>query len=121
MTRSLFAILISGLLLIGWPLTSFAHAHLEKSVPEKDSELTDAPQAVQLWFSEDVQGEWSKIIVMDAEGNRVDKEAISGNDENHKFMQVDLNDLHPGTYNVNWSTLSRDGHRVKGEFSFKVK
>jgi len=121
MPRSFITILISGLLLMSWPLTSAAHAHLEKSIPDKDSTLTVPPQSVQLWFSEDVQGEWSKIEVTDADGNRVDKKVITGNDEDHKLLKMELNGLKSGTYNVNWSTLSHDGHRSKGKFSFSVQ
>lgn len=29
--------------------------------------------------------------------------------------------LHPGGYRVQWTTVTRDGHKVKGEFSFRVK
>ena len=121
MPRSIIAFLISGLLLMSWPLSSFAHAHLERSIPDRDSVLSLAPETVQLWFSEDVQGEWSKIEVTDENGNRVDKDFISGNDEDHTLLQIDLFDLESGTYNVNWSTLSHDGHRSKGTFSFTVQ
>ena len=121
MPRSFIAFLISGLLLMSWPLSSFAHAHLEKSSPDKNSELTSPPESVQLWFSEDVQGEWSKIEVTDADGKRVDKQAITGNEEDHRLLQTELNELKTGTYNVNWSTLSHDGHRSKGKFSFTVQ
>ena len=121
MPRSLIAFLISGLLLVSWPMTSFAHAHLEKSIPDKNSELATPPGSVQLWFSEDVQGEWSKVEVTDEDGNRVDKQTITGNDENHRLLQMELNELKSGTYNVNWSTLSHDGHRSKGKFSFTVR
>ena len=121
MPRSFIAFLISGLLLMSWPLSSFAHAHLEKSIPDKDSVLSTPPQTVQLWFSEGVQGEWSKIEVTDAGGTRVDKGTITGNGGDHKRMEMELNDLSPGTYNVNWSTLSHDGHRSKGKFSFTVQ
>lgn len=121
MFRSLGAALISGLLLVTWPLTSAAHAHLERAVPDKNSELSEPPHSIQLWFSGNVQAEWSKIEVADETGERVDKDKVTGKDDDEKYLQVELNDLAAGTYHVRWSTLSRDGHRVKGEYSFKVR
>jgi methionine-rich copper-binding protein CopC len=29
--------------------------------------------------------------------------------------------LTPGTWQVHWSTLTLDGHRVKGDYAFRVK
>lgn len=119
--RTLTAGLLSGLLMIAWPLTSSAHTHLEKSDPADKAALTTAPQAVQLWFSEKVAAEWSKIVVTDAAGKRVDKEKIAEDKADPKHIQVDLNALTAGSYKVDWNVISGDGHRVKGSFSFSVQ
>jgi copper resistance protein C len=121
MSRSFITTLISALLLITWPVISAAHAHMEKSIPDTNSELTTPPQKVELWFSEGVQAEWSKIEVTDSSGNRVDKDAVDGTKDEPNYLHVKLNGVHSGSYNVKWSTLSHDGHRVKGEYSFTVK
>jgi methionine-rich copper-binding protein CopC len=120
-TKTLSSMLIGGLLLAGWPLIGTAHTHMEKSDPAKDAVLATAPKAVQLWFTEKVAAEWSKIQVTDAKGNRVDKEKVTGDANDAKHIQVELNTLQSGVYQVKWNVISGDGHRVKGEFSFSVQ
>ncbi len=106
--------------LICWPMHSFAHVHLEKSIPDKGSTLTSSPAKVELWFSSKVAGEWSKIQVTDASGKRVDNKKVStGNDPKH--LSVDLEALSAGEYKVHWNVISGDGHRIKGLFSFTIK
>jgi methionine-rich copper-binding protein CopC len=119
--RTLTAGLLSGLLMIAWPLASSAHSHLEKSDPADKATLSAPPKSVQLWFSEKVAAEWSKIIVTDAGGKRVDQEKVAEDKDDPKHIQVDLNALQPGSYQVNWNAISGDGHRVKGDFSFSVQ
>jgi methionine-rich copper-binding protein CopC len=119
--KSYVAGLLSSLLLIAWPLTSNAHSHLEKSDPADKTTLSTPPKTVQLWFSDKVAAEWSKIVVTSADGKRVDQEKVAEDKNDPKHIQVDLNTLVPGNYQVNWNAISGDGHRVKGEFSFGVQ
>ena len=119
--RTLTAGLLSGLLMIAWPIAGSAHSHLEKSDPADKATLSTPPKSVQLWFSEKVAAEWSKIVVTDAAGKRVDMEKVAEDKNDPKHLQVDLNPLGPGTYQVNWNAISGDGHRVKGDFSFSVQ
>jgi len=105
---------------MGWSQQSFAHTHLTKSSPEKGAVLSAAPTQVNLWFTNKVDAEWSSIKVFDASGNRVDKEAVT-NAEGMDNLRIELKPLSPGKYEVKWSGVSGDGHRVKGSFSFTVK
>lgn len=119
--KSYVAGLLSGLLLITWPLTSNAHSHLEKSDPADKAALSVPPKTVHLWFSDKMAAEWSKIVVTSADGKRVDQEKVTEDKNDPKHIQVDLNTLVPSNYQVNWNAISGDGHRVKGEFSFSVQ
>jgi methionine-rich copper-binding protein CopC len=119
--KTIIAGLLSSLLLITWPLTGNAHSHLEKSDPADKASLSVPPKTVQLWFSDKVAAEWSKIVVTGADGKRVDQEKVAEDNNDPKHIQVDLNTLVPGNYQVNWNAISGDGHRVKGEFSFSVQ
>ena len=109
------------LLLLLFPLISYAHVHTEKSQPAKDEVLTTAPKVVQLWFSGKVEAEWSKIEVKNAKGERVDDGAVSNVGSDANSLQTGLKPIGSGSYEIRWNVISHDGHRVKGSSSFSVK
>jgi methionine-rich copper-binding protein CopC len=113
-------VLLGALLVMGWPLVSLAHVHMERSVPADGAHLQQAPKLVQLWFTGSVAAEWSKIMVTDARGERVDSGEVSDAGD-PKHLGVGLKRLVPGVYEVRLNVVSGDGHRVKGSFSFTVE
>jgi methionine-rich copper-binding protein CopC len=108
------------LLLLGWPMVSMAHTHMEKSKPADGAQLVTAPSEVDLWFTSKVAAEWSTIKVKDAAGKRVDDGEVSdGGDPKH--LVIKLQPLSSGKYDVHFNVISGDGHRVKGSLSFSVQ
>jgi len=116
----LSSILIAALLL-SLPLSSQAHVHVKKTIPEKDQTLSSPPKVLQVWFSSHVDAEWSKISVKDAHGNRVDTGDPRPVDGNPSSLEIELKPLPSGSYKVRWNVISSDGHRVKGGIGFQVK
>jgi copper resistance protein C len=112
--------LLAALALVGWPVTGLAHVHLDRSEPAKDAVVGEAPKAVKLWFSGRIEPDFSEIVVTSADGTRVDKGDTSAS-SNRRELSVSLDDLAPGTYQVNWNAVARDGHRIRGDFSFTVE
>lgn len=109
------------LLLSAWPLAGLAHTHLDRAEPAEDAVLESAPGAVKLSFSSRIEPKYSRIEVTDAEGKTVHEGEVSAS-ENRRELSVDLADgLAPGTYQVHWNVIARDGHRVRGDYSFSVK
>jgi copper transport protein len=100
-------------------LTAFAHAKLLRSDPQANAKLKQAPKSVQLWFSEELEAQFSTIRVTDQNAKHVDKNNVSVS-EGGKKLQIDLDDLAPGTYTVEWKALSTDQHTMKGSFTFIV-
>ncbi len=98
---------------------AFAHAKLLRTQPEANATLKQAPQKVELWFSEELQPQFNTITVTDQSGKRVDKNNVSLADGSKK-LQIDLEDLGSGTYTVAWKNLSADQHALKGQFTFTV-
>jgi len=117
LTHTLFAFIILLLL----PLASQAHVHLDKSHPMKDQAMSSPPTAIQLWFSGKVEAEWSKVIVKDAHGQRVDNGDVTSINNDAKTVQVNLKTLSAGKYDVTWNVVAGDGHRIKGGISFNVE
>lgn len=112
--------LVVVLALLAWPLTGAAHVHLDRSEPAKDAVVKEAPSAVKLWFSGRIEPDFSQITVTSADGAQVDKGDSSASD-NRRELSVNLNDLAPGRYQVDWNVVARDGHRIRGNFSFTVE
>lgn len=120
MTARLYPLALA-LLLAAWPLAGAAHTHLDASEPAKDAVLSSAPAKVKLSFSGRIEPDFSRIEVTDAQGKQVDK-GNSTASSNRRELEVDLAEgLAPGTYQVNWNVVARDGHRVRGEFSFTLE
>jgi len=117
--RSLARGLSVGLLLALLSVTALAHAKLERSEPQHNSTLEQAPQFVELWFSEELESQFSSIEVKDEEGKRFDQGGVALSEGNKK-AQTALAPLVAGTYTVVWKVLSMDQHTLRGQFTFTV-
>lgn len=94
------------LLILGSVPAVYAHAKLIRSQPAANATLKQAPNAVELWFSEELESKFSTIVVTDQSGKHVDKNDVSLAEGNKK-LQISLEDLPPGTYTVDWKRYRR--------------
>jgi methionine-rich copper-binding protein CopC len=93
-----------------------AHAFLDHAEPRVGSTVP-APSQVKIWFTEELEGAFSKIQVFDANGKEVD----SGKSKvDAAVMTVSLPHLPPGQYKVKWSAVATDTHHTTGTFGFKI-
>ena len=121
MIARLYPLALLILLLAAWPLAGVAHTSLSQSEPAENAVLDSAPGKVKLWFSSRIEPEFSRIEVTDAEGKQVDK-GNSTTSSNRRELEVELVEgLASGTYQVDWNVIARDGHRMRGKFSFSVE
>lgn len=100
---------------------AFAHAKLQSSDPQAGSTLDAAPKQVRLKFNEAVEPAFSKIRLTGPHDKEV---AISGtavDKTDPSVMTAPLPALPSGEYRIQWTTMTHDGHKVKGEVRFKVK
>lgn len=100
---------------------AFAHAKLESSEPKAASVLDAAPKRIHLQFNEALEQAFSKIALTGPHNAAVALPKAAVDKDNPKAMTVALPALQAGQYRVQWSTLTHDGHKTKGEFTFKVK
>lgn len=100
---------------------AFAHAKLESSSPAANSVVTPAPTQVRIQFNEPLELPFSKIKLIDEKGTVIEASKPALDPANPKALVAPVPTLHSGAYRVQWSTVTRDGHKVKGEFSFRVK
>jgi copper resistance protein C len=101
--------------------SAFAHAKLQSSDPQAGAILGSAPKQVRLTFNEALEPAFSKIKLagpgnhdIPLAGAYVDKAAPT-------IMTAPLPQLSSGEYRIQWSTMTHDGHKTKGELTFKVK
>lgn len=109
----------AGLLAAG---QGWAHAHLESAQPPVDSTVGQAPQRVQIHFTEKLEPKLASLSVKNAAGQRVDdgKPQVAATDA--RQLSVALTPaLPPGTYAVDWAITSVDTHRTTGQYKFTVK
>jgi methionine-rich copper-binding protein CopC len=98
-----------------------AHAKLENSDPKAGSTVDVAPQVFRLTFNEPLEPSFSKVTVADASNAAVTVKSVEVDKANAKVLTATLPQLHSGQYRVQWSTVTHDGHKTKGEFKFNVK
>lgn len=96
-----------------------AHNQLVQADPKDGSSMKTGPDELTLTFNEDVQdlpgSKSNQIVVTDRDGNEVTTGAVK---VDGTTLSRKLKPLPKGTYDVQWSALSSDGHRVSGDGNY---
>jgi methionine-rich copper-binding protein CopC len=110
-----------------FPVILVAHASLLRAAPAADTQVTQLPGEIRLWFSESVEHRFSRITV-----HRATRDAATGDLQLQDRVDVGLaagprttrelavtlpTTLAPGLYLVQWQILSIDSHRTTGNFT----
>ncbi len=98
-----------------------AHAFLDHSSPAVGGRVPTAPEAVTMWFTQELEPAFTTATVTDASGNTVDAGPAQVDTKDPTVLRVALKKLSPGTYTVAWHALSVDTHTTTGHFTFEVK
>ncbi len=96
-----------------------AHAFLDHADPRVGNTVK-SPRIVSLWFTQNLEGSFSGIDVLDANGTRMNAGNALVDTRDRKLMRVPVKALPPGTYTVKWHVLSVDTHTTEGNFTFQV-
>ena len=121
-----FAVFVTAAFLLTFVATgsASAHAELDRSLPEAESTVKEAPKKVEIWFTQEI-AEGSKIEVRAAAGNIVHEgEAeLDLMDPDRKHLTIGLKaDLPSGVYTVTWTSKSaEDGDEESDSFQFTVE
>ena len=99
---------------------AMAHAFLDRASPAVGSEVSGAPAALKLSYTEAVEPLFSSVQVTDANGVREDDGKPSTEDDG-RVLSVKLKPLAPGVYSVAWHVTSVDTHKTEGHFTFTVR
>jgi methionine-rich copper-binding protein CopC len=98
-----------------------AHAKIASSEPTPDSAMQGAPKAIRLHFNEALEPAFSKIELFDEKQAAVVLPKVAVDKEDPTTMSTTVPALKSGKYSVRWTTMTHDGHKAKGQYSFTVK
>ncbi|MFY0546259.1 copper resistance protein CopC [Brevibacillus sp. H7] len=117
MKRTLRLVYLLVLFLAAIPSTMDAHAYIDRSLPQQESELTEAPKEIRVTFTENINTAVSQLTLRDAIGRSI-QGTLRGEGENGLVLTVPP--LANGVYQVDWQILSVDTHVTEGSFRFAV-
>ena len=120
MNRRMWTLLPAALALV-LATQAAAHTQLERAVPAAGSTVTVSPARLTLWFSQRLEPAFSRVQVLNPDGQQVDKGDSQVDPADTKQIGVSLPGLEPGTYRVLWRVLSTDSHVNEGDFTFDVR
>lgn len=113
---AMFAVM---LLMLTFPSGVWAHSKLESSIPPADSTSKEAVKQLSLSFNEKIDPTLSKLTITNDKGEKVDLAVVKVEGE---AMIAELSQpLVTGSYSVEWKIVGKDGHPVKGTYSFQVE
>jgi len=109
-----------GALLIGLTGFTFFHNKLDKSAPAADQQLAAPPKQIRLWFHEKPEPALTSIAVVGTDSAKVATGKVQPTDDPLSVAAAVTGTMKPGRYIVRWKTSGKDGHVIKGSFTFTV-
>lgn len=110
--------LIVLLLLFAFAPQAMAHTQLMESDPEEGEVVTEELEEIRLTFGENVE-EGSTFELLSAEiDSLLSEDAIAI--EDHEVVGTLPSPLADGEYEIDWYTISADGHPIEGVIEFTV-
>jgi methionine-rich copper-binding protein CopC len=101
--------------------TAFAmHLRLVKSVPASGQIVTEKPVEIRLWFSQKPEVGLTTVRLLREDSTAIEIGKVVAT-EDSLSVRVPLDKaLVAGTYIVNWRSVSKDGHAVRGSYNFNM-
>ncbi|MEK4340155.1 MULTISPECIES: copper resistance protein CopC [Brevibacillus] len=99
------------------PSFVYAHANVDQSSPQQESELQTSPKEIRISFTEEINANVSSLVLKTEQG-----EVVPGTfrAEGKKTLVMPVSSLKNGIYRVEWQVLSVDTHVTEGSFRFAV-
>lgn len=107
------AVILAGLI----STTALAHVHLAQTVPPRESEVAMAPDSLSLTFSGEVR--LIKLVLTNSDGSEIDfgfKPVVKA----AKTMRFAVPALPADDYDVAWTVMGNDGHKMEDSYSFTI-
>ncbi|MFN8566144.1 MAG: copper resistance protein CopC [Kouleothrix sp.] len=113
------ALALAAVLVLVLPVA--AHANLVRSSPPAGAQLEVAPPSIELEFSEDLDGGFSRVQLFDSRNQLVEPGPGQVDAGNPRLLRLIIPDLARGSYTAIWRVRSAvDGHISAGSLPFGV-
>ena len=96
------------------------HTHLVKAEPGVSATVKEAPKQIRLWFNEAPEVALSGATLLKADNTPVTTIKLGATDDSLSVAGALSMTLEPGSYQVLWRTSSKDGHAVRGKYTFTI-
>lgn len=120
-TKVVLATLLMFLLVLIPNLQNIASAHatLEKTTPSQNGVVSKHPDSFELTYNEPVNAGYSGITIYNDKGKKVAdvKPSTTGHSQTLSFP---ADKVKHGTQQIEWHTVSADGHEISDRFEFSV-
>ncbi|MEV4539631.1 copper resistance CopC family protein [Asanoa sp. NPDC049518] len=118
-SAAVLAALFLGLVVVVAPAApAAAHTKLAKSAPAAKSTVTKPVTALTLTFSGLIRQDGSLVVVRGADGAKYQDAEPTALD---KTITQPVRPLPVGVVTVEWKTVSGDGHKISGSYTFTNK
>ena len=115
MRKTILALALATLM----PISAMAHSPLKSTSPQEEAELKSVPASITMVFGKPARLTKITLVHIDGDKNHSVKLEIPSKQFETRFELVPKFSG-KGRYQVDWRALSKDGHPLKGSFSFKV-
>ena len=100
-------------------VTVMAHLAPTKTMPDADAVVTESPNHIQVWFTQDPDPAVSQLSLDGPTGSvELGKTTVASE---KSLMATVPDSLRPGNYVAHWRAAGDDGHVRRGEFAFTVR
>lgn len=98
------------------------HLHLKRAEPGVNDTVATAPKVVRLWFTETPEAVGARVTLTGPGGTAIalGKPAVESGDDAPLAAEV-KGPMAPGTYQVAWRAMAKDGHTMGGTFRFVLR
>lgn len=114
-------IAVGALATAGVPAVASAHGALRRSQPAANARLSAAPRELRLTFTEVVELPVARLTLLGPGGDAVALAPLAlAPDSAQVLVSAVRGSLVAGTYTVAWQVAGRDGHPVRGRYTFTL-
>lgn len=115
------SVIVALLLSVAAPRVAWAHGALKRASPASGARLDSLPREIRLTFNERVELAFARLALLGPGGDTVALGPIESVAGDGRELRVSIaGALREGTYRVHWRVAGRDGHPVRGDYSFTI-
>lgn len=113
-------VLIQITFLLAFIFGAAAHSKVETSIPANGSILEQFPRQIEIMFDQPTRATKVTLKHMGRDGEQEYRLKLPTKDF-VKQLILKPQSYGNGVYQINWRALAKDGHAMKGSFSFTIK